>query len=243
MEKDELREIAEVWPPATFIVEEMKARKWNNSTLSKKSGRTTQRIKELLAGAEIGLNDADGLGRAFGTSKVYWLNLQDIFTKSLKKELHKEQAKMKELSLTIVEGHGKYKSVYLNGYRIAGIKPWGGGKTILDFDVKEEDIMKALGRGTIKLLYMDEDEVLHLCKMHEIHRGLFLVTTICGIDVPANKSFKSLETLTCKSCIKIISEEDFRETNLLDNWKEMEEVYDCPVHGTAHGGRGECPLC
>jgi hypothetical protein len=23
----------------------------------------------------------------------------------------------------------------------------------------------------------------------------------------------------------------------------MEDVYDCPVHGTAHGGRGECPLC
>jgi hypothetical protein len=46
--------------------------------------------------------------------------------------------------LSIVEGPGKYKSVYLNGYRIAGIKPWGGGKTILNFDVKEEDIMKAL---------------------------------------------------------------------------------------------------
>jgi plasmid maintenance system antidote protein VapI len=93
MTRDELKEIAEVWPPATFIVEEMKARKWNNSTLSKKSGRTTQRIKELLAGAEIGLNDADGLGRAFGTSKLYWLNLQDIFTKSLKQELHKESTK------------------------------------------------------------------------------------------------------------------------------------------------------
>lgn len=46
--------------------------------------------------------------------------------------------------LSIVEGPGKYKSVYLNGYRIAGIKPWGGGKTILNFDVKEEDIMKAM---------------------------------------------------------------------------------------------------
>ena len=22
-----------------------------------------------------------------------------------------------------------------------------------------------------------------------------------------------------------------------------EEVYDCPIHGTAHGGIGECPLC
>jgi plasmid maintenance system antidote protein VapI len=105
-----LREIAEVWPPATFIVEEMKARKWNNSTLSRKSGRTTQRIKELLAGAEIGLNDADGLGRAFGTSKVYWLNLQDIFTKSLKKELH-EQAEMKELTYLIEKVWKEYSNL------------------------------------------------------------------------------------------------------------------------------------
>ncbi len=21
------------------------------------------------------------------------------------------------------------------------------------------------------------------------------------------------------------------------------DVYDCPIHGTAHGARGECPLC
>ncbi len=133
--------------------------------------------------------------------------------------------------LSIVEGPGKYKSVYLNGYRIAGIKPWGGGKTILNFDVKEEDIMKALDRGIIKHLYMDKEEVLHLCKMHEIHRGLFLVTTICGKDVPGNDSFKSLEAPTCKSCIKIISLSE-RE----------EEVYDCPIHGKLDG-IGECPLC
>jgi len=86
------RKVTEVWPPATFILEEMKARKWSPSMLSRKSGRTTGRIKELLAGAEIGLNDADGLGKAFGTSKVFWLNLQDIFIKSLKQELHRETA-------------------------------------------------------------------------------------------------------------------------------------------------------
>ena len=86
------RKVAEVWPPATFILEEMKARKWSPSTLSRKSGRTTQRIKELLAGAEINLNDADGLGKAFGTSKDFWFNLQNIFINSLKQELHRESA-------------------------------------------------------------------------------------------------------------------------------------------------------
>lgn len=76
-------------------------------------------------------------------------------------------------------------------------------------------------------LYTDTKGIIHSCKMHEIHRGIFLVTTICGKDVPANKSFKSLEIPTCKSCKDI----------------EDDDVYDCPIHGTAHGGRGECPLC
>ena len=76
-------------------------------------------------------------------------------------------------------------------------------------------------------LYEDKNGILHRCELTCVHPGIFLCTTICGIDVPANESFKSLETPTCKSCKDI----------------EVEDVYDCPVHGTAHGGRGECPLC
>ena len=75
------------------------------------------------------------------------------------------------VQLSIVEGPGKYKSVYLNGYRIAGIKPWGGGKTILNFDVKEEDIMKALDRGIIKHLYMDKEEVLQQHNVEKVPIG------------------------------------------------------------------------
>jgi hypothetical protein len=71
--------------------------------------------------------------------------------------------------LSIVEGPGKYKSVYLNGYRIAGIKPWGGGKTILNFDVKEEDIMKALDtcKSCIKIISLSErEEEVYDCPIH-----------------------------------------------------------------------------
>ena len=39
--------------------------------------------------------------------------------------------------------HGK--SLYLNDYRISGSKPWSGGQVFLEFDVTEEDIIKALG--------------------------------------------------------------------------------------------------
>jgi hypothetical protein len=39
-----------------------------------------------------------------------------------------------------VEGH----SVYLNGYRIAGPKPWGGGTTVKEFEIEEADVRTAL---------------------------------------------------------------------------------------------------
>lgn len=39
-----------------------------------------------------------------------------------------------------VEGN----SIYLNDFRIAGPKPWGGGKVISSWDVRPSDIYKAL---------------------------------------------------------------------------------------------------
>ena len=30
---------------------------------------------------------------------------------------------------------------------------------------------------------------------------------------------------------------------LAEDEPEPEEVYDCPIHGTAHGAVGECPRC
>lgn len=35
-------------------------------------------------------------------------------------------------------------AIYLNGYRIAGPKPWGGGKTMRRWSVSEDDIVAAL---------------------------------------------------------------------------------------------------
>ena len=39
-----------------------------------------------------------------------------------------------------VEGN----SLYLNGYRIAGPKPWGGGRTLEEWEVTRDDIKTAL---------------------------------------------------------------------------------------------------
>ena len=50
-------------------------------------------------------------------------------------------------------------------------------------------------------LYEDKNGGIHLCEGSQIHRDVYLVWTKCEKDVPANKSFKSKEVATCKSCI------------------------------------------
>jgi hypothetical protein len=37
-------------------------------------------------------------------------------------------------------------SIYLNNYRIAGPKPWGGGKILHEFTATSKDIELALGK-------------------------------------------------------------------------------------------------
>ena len=53
-------------------------------------------------------------------------------------------------------------------------------------------------------LYKDKSGVLHACEGGQIHPNVYLVWTLCGIDVPANKSFKSRELATCEDCIELI---------------------------------------
>jgi len=47
------------------------------------------------------------------------------------------------IKLEIVTGC-EGKSVYLNDYRICGPKPWGGGQVAIKFDIKKDEITKAL---------------------------------------------------------------------------------------------------
>lgn len=54
-----------------------------------------------------------------------------------------------KLSLLIVQGVGGL-SVYLNDYRIAGEKPWGGGAVLHTWKVSLKDIVRAL-RGAVSV--------------------------------------------------------------------------------------------
>jgi hypothetical protein len=54
-----------------------------------------------------------------------------------------KRSKPKEVTVKLVEGV-EGNSIYLNDYRIAGPKPWGGGKTLKEWTVTTEDIETAL---------------------------------------------------------------------------------------------------
>lgn len=53
------------------------------------------------------------------------------------------------LALEIIEGV-EGKCISLNNYRIAGPKPWGGGKVSWKREISVKDILKAVGLDVIK---------------------------------------------------------------------------------------------
>lgn len=54
-------------------------------------------------------------------------------------------------------------------------------------------------------LYQSPDGVIHECEGNQIvgnDQTTYIVWTKCGIDIPANQSFKSNEQATCKKCLE-----------------------------------------
>lgn len=51
-----------------------------------------------------------------------------------------DDKKIKVMVVNGVEGN----SLYVNGYRVAGNKPWGGGVLLHEFNVDPEEMRKAL---------------------------------------------------------------------------------------------------
>lgn len=49
------------------------------------------------------------------------------------------------MKLQIVKWEGHIRCVYLNNFRIAGGKPWGGGDVVAEFDVTADDLRQAVG--------------------------------------------------------------------------------------------------
>src|SRR3954465_8336352 len=68
---------AQVFPPGDFLREELEARDWTQADLARVLGRPVQTISAIINGKkEITPETALGLSAAFGTSALYWLNLE-----------------------------------------------------------------------------------------------------------------------------------------------------------------------
>ena len=79
---------AEAWHPWEFVVEELQERGWTLDDLAARMGgefevnRLTldflEHSKEEL-GIVMGIETSEALGRAFGTSPEFWMNLQTAY--------------------------------------------------------------------------------------------------------------------------------------------------------------------
>jgi hypothetical protein len=59
-------------------------------------------------------------------------------------QFEEQHPEAKEHTLKIVEWQGRIRCAYLDDFRIAGGKPWGGGKVVKTFTVTNADLLTAL---------------------------------------------------------------------------------------------------
>lgn len=80
---------AEMFPPCSYIREEMESRGWTLGDLSRKAGVAESTMGQIVSGfIGIGKTEALMLGSAFGTGAQIWLNLQRAYDT---RESHQQQ--------------------------------------------------------------------------------------------------------------------------------------------------------
>ena len=87
MTQQTARSPVDTGPVASFLVEELKARNWSIDDLSAQSKLSPKVIQGILHIKPLEEDQAAGLGRAFGTSAEYWINLDRAFWSGLEQEL------------------------------------------------------------------------------------------------------------------------------------------------------------
>ena len=71
---------AEVFPPGSFIKDELDARGWTQTDLAEILGRPLKTVSDILLGKRaITPETAKGLGEAFGTDPQFWLELEGAY--------------------------------------------------------------------------------------------------------------------------------------------------------------------
>src|SRR6202046_3232082 len=71
---------AEVFAPGEFIRDELEARGWTQEDLAQIMGRPLRLVNELVnAKKQITPDTARGLGEAFDTDPLFWMNLDSAY--------------------------------------------------------------------------------------------------------------------------------------------------------------------
>ena len=111
-------------PPGEIIREELEARGWSQEKLAAEMGRPYQALNAIINGhKKITADTAIDLGDAFGTSAVYWMNLEAAY--QLYKAYQKRKAGVATSTQKIVR------------------KAFSGGKQKSKSDPAESDLMAA----------------------------------------------------------------------------------------------------
>jgi HTH-type transcriptional regulator/antitoxin HigA len=78
---------AEVFPPGEFVRDELEARGWTQTDLAEILGRPRRLVNEIIAGKKsITPETAQGLGEAFGTDPLLWLNIESAYRLALRRK-------------------------------------------------------------------------------------------------------------------------------------------------------------
>lgn len=56
------------------------------------------------------------------------------------------------MKISVCEWRGRVHCVYLNDYRVAGGKPWGGGETVAEWDVPIERLVGVITLGETRAI-------------------------------------------------------------------------------------------
>ena len=91
---------AEVWPVATFLQEEMDARRWWPATVAARCGLPVGRVTAILEGKPLTDDDAARLGIGFGTSPDSWRARDAAFWAGLARELGPGEMTHEEIPTT-----------------------------------------------------------------------------------------------------------------------------------------------
>jgi hypothetical protein len=75
-------------------------------------------------------------------------------------------------TIEVVEWNGHPHCVYVNDYRVAGSKPWGGGKTVLKLDLDIKSLIEAIPDLPAVVAQYEKDRLALIAERASVSEGM-----------------------------------------------------------------------